>query len=51
MMIEQLRQFVGTPPVGFEYLEYFGTLIMFLLVFRFVADVFRTLANLAKIKF
>ena len=51
MMLETLRTFVGSPPVGFEYLEYFGALIMFLLLYRFVADTIRTLANLFKIKF
>jgi hypothetical protein len=50
-MVDTLRSFVGMPPVGFEYLEYFGVLIVFLLLFRFVADLFRTLANLFKIKF
>ena len=51
MMIETLRQFVGMPPVGFEYLEYFGVLLVFLLVFRFATDMIRTLASLFKIKF
>lgn len=51
MMIETLRSFVGLPPIGFEYLEYFGVLIVFLLVFRFATDTIRALANLFKIKF
>lgn len=51
MMLETLRQFVGTPPVGLEWLEYYGALLVFLLLFRFVTDMFRILSNIFKIKF
>lgn len=45
-MIDSIRVFIGTPPVGYEYLEYFGVLIMFLLIYRFVTDMFRFLSRI-----
>lgn len=46
IFVSLLRRFVGVPPVGLEFLEYTGSLILFLILFRFVADFFRFFSRL-----
>lgn len=40
-----IRQFIGEPPAGFEWLEYVAALTIFLLLFRFCTDLFRNVAS------
>lgn len=41
MLESVLRSWIGLPPEGLEYLEYAAKLIMFVILYQFVADVFR----------
>lgn len=42
---DYLRQFIGMPPIGYEWLEYAFVGVSFLLIFRFLGDLFRTVAS------
>lgn len=44
-LVEYIRQFIGIAPVGYEWLEYAFTGIAFLLIFRFLTDLFRSVAS------
>ena len=39
-MIELLRQLIGTPPIGFEWVEYILCATVFLLIVKITIDVF-----------
>lgn len=43
-MMDLVRSFIGVPPEGYEWLEYAFNGIFFLLLFRFVSDLFRAVS-------
>jgi hypothetical protein len=45
MIFEYLQQFIGVPPVGYEWLEYAFSGVFFLLIFQFLTDLFRNVAS------
>jgi len=44
-IIDILRQFVGLPPTGYEWLEYGLAVIFVLFLFQFVFDWFRNMTR------
>ncbi len=45
-MLDLLRDILGSPPVGYEYLEYVVAAIFLLLVVKIVIDVFFSIFKL-----
>lgn len=44
-MVQMLRDMIGLPPVGFEWLEYVFAGVLFLTIFQIVTDLFRSMGK------
>lgn len=45
MLLSIIQSWLGPAPIGYEALEYFFTGIFFLLLMRFVIDIFRLIRS------
>lgn len=50
MIFDYLRQFIGIPPEGYEWLEYAFGGVFFLLIFRFIGDLFSNVARFLNLR-
>lgn len=44
-IVDIIRSFVGTPPFGYEWLEYGVAVIFLLFLLQFVTDLFRNMSR------
>lgn len=50
IFIDWIRQFAGAPPEGLEWLEYVAAVLIFLMLFRSVFDIFRSAASFLNLR-